>query len=306
MMTSLCKEYYQFILAQGILTGLGCGLLMVPSMSALTQYFNARRGAAMGVAMVGSSIGAIVFPVILSSLLTDTDLGFGWSFRIGGFVMFPPLLFAAFTIRSRLPPRKSSFFLPRAFLKPTYSLLVAATFFLMTGFFAPLVYLPTYAVANGMNESLASYLVAMVNGASIPGRIIPGILGDKFGRFNLLFAAGLSTSILGFCWIKATSTAGIIVVSVAFGFVSGAIISGASIVLTQCTDDQKEVGAYMGQGIAVGSLSVLVALPATGALLRTYGGFEEISVFCGAMTMAGVLLTIGAKATTKEGVLGRV
>lgn len=306
MMTSLCKEYYQFILAQGILTGISCGLLMVPSMSALTQYFNARRGAAMGVSMVGSSIGAVVFPIILSSLLTDTDLDFGWSFRIGGFVMLPPLLFAAFAVRSRLPPRKSDFFLPRAFLKPTYSLLVAGAFFLLTGFFVPLVYLPTYAVAKGMNESLASYLVAMINGASIPGRIIPGILGDKFGRFNLLVAAGIGTGILGFCWIKATSTAGIIVLSIAFGFTSGAIISGASIVMTQCTDDPKEVGTYMGQGIAVGSASVLVGLPAAGAFLRTYGEFDEISVFCGAMTMAGVLLTIGAKATTKEGVLGRI
>ena len=306
MMTSLCTSYYQFILAQGILTGLSCGLLMIPAMSALTQYFNARRGAAMGLAMVGSSVGAIVFPVILSSLLNDTDLGFGWSFRIGGFVMMPPLVFAVFAIKSRLPPRKSSFFLPGAFLKPTYALLVSGTFFLMVGMFVPLVYIPSYAVSRGVSESLSSYLVAMVNGASIPGRIIPGILGDKFGRFNLLVAAGLSTAVLCFCWITATSTAGIIVFSIAFGFASGAIISGASIVLTQCTKDPREVGTYMGQGIAVGSLSVLVALPVAGVFVRTYGGFDEVSIFCGAMTIVGVLFVAGAKATTEAGVLGKM
>lgn len=306
MMTSLCKEYYQFILAQGILTGFTCGLLMIPSMSALTQYFHARRGAAMGVAMVGSSLGAIVFPLILSSLLNNTNLGFGWSFRIGGFVMLPPLAFAVLTVRSRLPPRRSSFFLPRAFLGPTYALLVAGAFFLYVGMFVPLVYLPTYAVEQGVTESLASYLVAMVNGASIPGRIIPGILGDKFGRFNLLVAAGLSTSILCFCWVKATSTAGIIVLTVVFGFASGAIISCTAVVLTQCTKEPKEVGTYMGQGIAVGSLSVLVSLPAAGVFLRTYGGFNEISVFCGAMAMVGALLTAVAKAFTEQGLLGRV
>ena len=94
-----------------------------------------------------------------------------------------------------------------------------------------------------VSESLASYLVAILNGASIPGRAIPGILRDKFGRFNLLAAAGLLTGVLCFCWVK---TAGIIVLSVAFGFASGAIISGSSIVLTQCTKDPKEVGTYIG------------------------------------------------------------
>ncbi|MBE3050335.1 MFS transporter [Candidatus Bathyarchaeota archaeon] len=132
---------------------------------------------------------------------------------------------------------------------------------------------------------------------------MPGILGDKFGRFNRHAAAGLSTGVLCFCWVK---TAGIIVLSVAFGFASGAIISGSSIVLTQCTKDPKEVGTYMGQGIAVGSLSVLIALPVSGVLLRTYGGFDEVSVFCGAMTMAGVLFIVGANALTEQGLLGRV
>lgn len=307
MITSVCKVYYQFLLAQGILTGLACGLLMIPSMSAMTQYFDKNRGAAMGIAMVGSSLGAIVFPLVISTLLNKTNLGFGWSFRIIGFIMLPPLIFALFTISARLPPRKAEhLFLPGAFKKPTYSLLVASIFFLFVGMFIPLVFIPTFAEQNGLPEVLASYLVAMVNGASIPGRIIPGILGDRFGRFNLLFAAGLSTAVISFCWVRATSTAGIVVLAVSFGFSSGAILSGASIAVTQCTDDPKEIGTYMGQGIALASVSVLIALPVAGVMLRTYGGFREISVLCGVMTLVGTALIVAAKATTKEGVFGKV
>lgn len=47
-MTSLCKEFWQFILAQGILGGLAMGMTMAPGMAATGQYFNKKRGAAMG------------------------------------------------------------------------------------------------------------------------------------------------------------------------------------------------------------------------------------------------------------------
>lgn len=56
-MTSLCKEYYQFILAQGFLVGAGAGCLMLPSVAVMPQYFNNRVAFATGIAATGSSVG---------------------------------------------------------------------------------------------------------------------------------------------------------------------------------------------------------------------------------------------------------
>lgn len=50
-----------------------------------------------------------------------------------------------------------------------------------------------------MDERLASYLSAILNSASILGRIVPGILGDRLGRMNALCAAGVATAILILC-----------------------------------------------------------------------------------------------------------
>jgi MFS family permease len=306
MMTSLCQNYWQFMLAQGILTGISNGLLLFPAMTATTQYFNKNRGAAMGMAIAGSSLGAVVFPILLSKLLNDSTVGFGWSVRISGFVMIPFLVFAAIAIKARLPPRGSRFFLWSAFRMPLYDVLIVASFFLFIGMFVPLFYLPTYGVFNGMSESMASYLVAMINGASIPGRIIPGVLGDRVGRLNALFAAGLSSAILIFCWPEAVSTAGIIVFSIAFGFCSGAIISGGSVAFTLCPKDPKEIGTYMGMGMAIASLAALIGPPVNGALLRTYGSFNQVSWFSGAMCMTGAVLVLAAKAQTSQGVFGKI
>ena len=36
MMTSLCKSYYQILLAQGICVGMGAGCLFIPSVAIMT------------------------------------------------------------------------------------------------------------------------------------------------------------------------------------------------------------------------------------------------------------------------------
>lgn len=39
MMTSICKEYWQVILAQGVTVGLGAGCMLLPSVAVMPQYF---------------------------------------------------------------------------------------------------------------------------------------------------------------------------------------------------------------------------------------------------------------------------
>lgn len=59
MMTSLCTEYWQVMLAQAVCIGLGCGCIFVPSVAILPQYFTTRKAFAMGLAASGSSLGEL-------------------------------------------------------------------------------------------------------------------------------------------------------------------------------------------------------------------------------------------------------
>ena len=57
MMTSICQTYGELLVAQGIVVGVGDGLLFLPSIVIVSQYFDKKRALATGVASMGSSIG---------------------------------------------------------------------------------------------------------------------------------------------------------------------------------------------------------------------------------------------------------
>ncbi|OAL45280.1 MFS general substrate transporter [Pyrenochaeta sp. DS3sAY3a] len=306
MMVSLCTEYYQFMLAQGILMGSAVAFLQFPAFAVVSQYFDNKRAAALGIMVSGSSIGGVIFPIVLSKMLNSSDIGFGWSIRIIAFIILPFMLFACFAIKPRVPPRGTTVFIFGAWKQPKYVLLVASLFFMMMGMWTPVFYIPVYAVSRGMGRTLASYLLAIINASSTFGRIIPGILADKLGRHNMFAFAGVSTGIMVFCINLPTTNAVIIVYATFFGFTSGTIISAASAAISQCTKDPRDIGTYMGMGMGLSAFAVLIGPPVNGALIDRYGGFSQVSIFSGVVSLVGGLIALSSKLATPEGLFGKV
>jgi MFS family permease len=306
MMTSICKSYYQFVLAQGVLGGTTIGLAMAPAMAAPAQYFHKNRGAAMGIIIGGSSLGGVCFPIALGKMLYNPHLSFGWTVRICGFIILTVLTMSCSVIRARLPPRNGRFLLLSAFKEPSYIAIIGAAFLMIFGFFIPFFYLPSYGVAHGMSNELASYLVSILNGASFFGRIVPGILADRLGRLNMFCAAGITTGILIFCWPKTHTNASIIVFTVLYGFFSGAIISMMTVCLASSAKDPKNIGTYMGMGMCVISFAALIGPPVNGALVNHQGGFEHLSIFSGVLVLTGASFVLFAKHVSGKGIFGKI
>ena len=64
MMTSLCSKYWQLVLAQGIVVGLGNAALFVPSTALLPTYFVKRKALSTGIAITGGNLGAYSSPFL--------------------------------------------------------------------------------------------------------------------------------------------------------------------------------------------------------------------------------------------------
>ncbi|KAL8894611.1 MAG: hypothetical protein Q9207_008457 [Kuettlingeria erythrocarpa] len=77
--TSWCKEYWQFVLAQGMGTGVGMGLVFGAGAQVMMTYFTRHLGVATGIASAGGAVGGMVFPAICEKLIAR--VGFAWTVR---------------------------------------------------------------------------------------------------------------------------------------------------------------------------------------------------------------------------------
>jgi len=227
-MTSLCKQYYQFFLAQALLLGIGISIMILPTFATVPRHFVKHRGLAMGVCVSGSSLGGIIWPIALRNLFQE--VGFGWGVRISGFIMLPLIVLGCVFIRL---PAASASALKKAPAKPEFSVLLKnvplillsfGMFCIYLGLFSPFFYITSWTISRGLNADLGFYMVSIINAASLPGRILPGLLADKLGAFNMVIVATVVSGLICMCWTKAISIGGILVLSLAYGFASGAFI----------------------------------------------------------------------------------
>lgn len=138
-----------------------------------------------------------------------------------------------------------------------------------------------------MGFNLASYLIPILNASSIFGRILPGILADRIGRFNvMIFTTGFSAVIVFALWLPASGNIPIIFFCVLYGFSSGAFVSLGPACIAQISPI-REMGVRTGSFFLCVALGGLTGNPIGGALIaQNDGGFLYLQIFCG-MTMVG-------------------
>lgn len=290
MMLSLCTAFWQVVLAQGFVIGIGTGCLFVPSVAVLQQYFSTKLGAAVGIAASGSALGGIIYPIVLYRLVDE--IGFAWAVRMIGFIALTTLLFPVVVLRLRVKPAKVRAVLDwSAFVDPYYMVFVLTSLVAYMGLYVLLFYLSYFADAQRITSTaMAFYLVPIFNASSMFGRTVPNALADKVGPFNILAPATLLLGVLMLCMLAVHSEAAIIVVALLAGFMSGALIGLPPVCFVALTKDKSKLGTRVGMGYAMLGLGVLAAGPGGGAIL----GQGESLNWRGLWIFGGVSTTVSA------------
>lgn len=301
MLTSISTRYWHIFLAQGVCLGLGTCCLSIPSIAIVPMYFKKRRARAMGLATVGSGLGATLYPLMFQNL--QPEIGFGWTMRVMGFMAFAMCSFALVIIRPRAALKKPAwqqdgfslrwFWDASALREKTYLLYCVAIFFNNLSFFNPPYYLQSYAVLHGMaGHALAAYLLPILNASSIPGRIIPSFVADKVGSLDTYVVVCALSSASVFYWISVTNAAGNIAFAVLYGFWSGSVVSLGSVVLTSITPDMSRLGTRLGMVSILKGIGSLIGPPISGAILKSTGKYIGIQLFAACGIMLTSLLSL--------------
>jgi MFS family permease len=289
-MTSICTQYWQLLLAQGICTGIGNGLLFCPTVSLISTYFTRKRALAIAIFASGSSTGGMVFPGIVEGLLPK--VGFGWTVRVIGFIMLAISLLAGTFIRPRLPPRRTGPIVEWvAFKEPPYLLFAVGSFLMFWGLYPAFYYIGEYgSKVLRVDQADSINLLLIMNGVGIAGRLLPGFVADRFtGPINLLIPGALSGGIMLYSWYAVSTRSGLFIFASLYG-IAGSMLQGLfPAALSSLTTDMKKMGVRMGMVFTIISFACLTGSPIAGALIQIGGG-----QYLYAQLFAGTSLVIAA------------
>ncbi|KAF7158195.1 hypothetical protein CNMCM5623_002861 [Aspergillus felis] len=288
MMTSICHEYYQSILAQGFCTGIGVGLIFIPGVALLSTYFSSKLALANGIAAAGSGLGGILYPIIFHKLCDR--IGFSWTVRAIGLVIFVTLLIPLCVFRVRVRPSgKRKPMDLRAFKEPAYTFFVLGGLLTFVSLNIPFFYIQYYAISKGISANeMGFYLLSIITTGSVFGRVFPNFFANRVGPFNIVFSCTIICGALMFSLVNLSSLAGLVVVSLLYGFFSGAFVSLPPTCFVQLSPDRSLIGTRMGMGYVVMTAGNLVGTPAAGAILQSEG-FNSMWIFGGVISIAGGL-----------------
>lgn len=295
-MTSLCTEYWQVLLSQGVCVGLGCAVMFLPSAAVLSQWFAKRRALALGVQSSGSPIAGIIIPIMFGHL--RPKIGFGWATRVIAFMLLAlsaiPLIF----MKTRVPPatHKRAFIDKSVATDVPFLVYIVGLFFAFIGLYVPFFYIQLYSIQHGItSEEFSPYLVTILNAGSVVGRLLPNYLADRFGSINMLIMVNLAAAILAFAWMGIKSSAGLIVFAALYGAFSGGVVSITPSAIVPYCPDLGVLGTRMGMSFLFTGTSVLVGTPIGGAILGSGSekAWKSIIAYSGStLLVAAVLLSI--------------
>ncbi|KAI3324293.1 major facilitator superfamily domain-containing protein [Xylariaceae sp. AK1471] len=204
---SVSRQFYQVLLTQSVLFGLGAGCMFLPAPAVVAQHFDARLGLAISIASVDSAaVRVIAFVVLWTSL-------------------------CILLMKSKTEPAASRNAIDwTAFTDLPYMLLNLGFVFGFMGLYIVITYFQLFALTRtSVPAGLAESLLIIINAGSLVGRVILGYFADVIGFVNMQLAVALVATILIFSLLAVRTPAAVVVIAVLFGItypIAGAILTG--------------------------------------------------------------------------------
>jgi MFS transporter, MCT family, aspergillic acid transporter len=165
MMASISTQYYQILLSQGVCSAIGVAAIFQPALACIMGWFDKKRGVAYGILSTGSSLGGVIFPIMVNRLIRQ--VGYGWAMRISAFLILALLVIANVTVKARRPPGRVELTgaqMVKSFRDLPFLALAVGVGFMTFGVYIPIVFLPLEGIAvGGLSQDLSQYIVSIFN-----------------------------------------------------------------------------------------------------------------------------------------------
>lgn len=290
MLYSACHTLLQFYTCSVFLGLALAGVHIVPVSILITNWFKEKRGFFLAIAMTGGGIAGMVLSPLINWLITS----YGWrlSFVVLGCLFAVFSIPTAFFIVQRHP---SEMGLPAygesleevtvdsvdEIAGLTLSQAVKTSAFWLLGFVVFVtgliglgiqMHIPAYITDLGHSSNFAANIVTICMGAIVLGKLIAGIIFDKFGMEKGVTFMYLMLSISALTLYEARTMLIFILFSVIFGLAFPIAVVGPPF-LTAGIFGQKDYGVIYGAINTFFQLGAALGTPLSGYIYDIQGSY---------------------------------
>ena len=310
---SFCSTIGMFY-ACSVLVGLSLCLVMnLPLSIILSNWFEEKRGTAMGIAFMGSGIGGMLFIPLISSMIERN--GWRYTFRFSALVMFIAAFIAIFFLIRIRPEEKGLKALgwekhhsgaaaekETVLEGPMFSELARTGRFWLLAFCISASNsavgcvnqaLQPHLTDNGYEVATAALIVSVGMGLLAVGKMGLGVVFDKMGiRIGTLFSLGLGLlGLIGMIFCKSfIGVASAVVLGQGIGCAFGTV--GVPIV-SRTLFGERDYATNYGVVCAIGGVCNSISPMLNGAAYDRFGSYNPaLALWCGIMIFGLVVFFI--------------
>lgn len=224
ILAAFSTKLWEVYLTQGVMIGIGMGMICVPGTTLLAQWFRKKRSTAQALSAAGSGVGGVVFNLAVESMIKHLSLR--WALIIQSIICAVCNVIGVVLVRPRdkhiqISMKVWEF---KMFSYPGYWLMLFYISTTLLGYVVILYSMSDFTISLGYSSHQGSVVACMVSVGIIFGRPAVGKLCDTFGTITAGIFAQLVVAI--FCWamwIPARNLATAIVFSLIAGGLMGTI-----------------------------------------------------------------------------------
>jgi len=284
MMASRIGTLWQLYVVFGGLVGLATGAFYTPLTTMTTRWFTARRGLAVALVSAGTGVGTFMIAPFTRWLIST------WDWRVAmlalGDVVWLVIIPLALLVRNAPvvagAAADRSVPLGEIWRSPQFWLIALTHFACCVAHSGPIFHMVTHAMDHGVPGMTAATILGVSGLASLVGRVISGIVADRWGaKQTLVVMLSLQAPAI-FLYLFATNAAGFYVLAFLFGGSYGAVMPLYALLT-------RDYFGAKAMGTAYGAIFMLQAI---GMGLGAYGGgwfYDHLGTYAWLFTSATVV-----------------
>jgi MFS family permease len=298
-LASLATSLVAFQLLFGLLVGGAIAAILVPMMACVTGWFDTHRSLAVSLVSAGMGVAPMTMAPFAAWLVTIYD----WRTSLQIIAAFAAAVMISVALLVRRPPAlegasvaaapagEPAMSLGQAMRSPQFVILLMTNFFCCATHSGPIIHTVSYAVSCGIPLMAAVSIYSVEGLAGMGGRVVFGILGDRFGAKRVLVSGLLLQAFGALAYVFVRELSAFYAVAAAFGFIYAGVMPLYA-VLARENFPLGMMGSVIGGTAMAGSLGMAIGPLAGGLIYDSYGGYGWLYIGAWAMGLGAFLVAL--------------